>query len=162
MTYTISDALTELDARFEPSVRHTFDQYSGLPCPLFVLIAMVHPTTGKRFDKPTPCPIMLAGHQMPSPRDILDAVKRKVLVTEAVAVFMAYPVQRGIKVRTELPTETHEWLLPVLRDPKQQDHLYLGKRIDFSHGVGAHAQLLDELDEFGGMFDNKVRAIAEA
>lgn len=162
--YTFSDIMTELNTRFEASVRATFDHYKGLPGPLFVLIANVSPQTGKRYDNPTPCPVDLQhiGPGVPSSRAVVQGVKRQVLLTESVAAFCAYINEHGLKMRVETKSETHEWLLPVLRDPQQTGHFYLGQRIDFAAGRGEHARTLDELDTFGGMFDKSAVSIAEA
>lgn len=161
--YTYAELLKELEERFDPNVRKTFDHYKGLPFPLFVLIAQVNPQSGKRYDTPTPCPIQFqfSSGDLVQSHTILQNVKRQVLLVEAVASLVAYPSKNGIKMRAELPGETHEWIVPVLTDANQKDHHYLGKRIDFGHAVGSHAKLLDDLDEFGGLFE-KMGKVAEA
>jgi hypothetical protein len=163
MTYSYDEMMQELETRFERGVRQTFDQFGGLPVPFFILIAQVNPQTGKRFDTPTPCPVALMfDHGMPSPRSILDGVKRQVVLTEAVAAFCAYACDHGVKLRCEFGLETWEWLLPVLTDKQQEGHYYLGKRIAFANGSGLHARTLDELDTYGGVFDKTPRGVAEA
>ena len=154
MTYNFADMMDELDNRFEDNVRKTFDHYKGLPGPIFMLIARVNPTTGKPFDKPTPCPVMFQNQGGPvTTRDIVDGVKRQIILTDAVASFCAYPMEHGIKIHVELPCETHEWLVPVLRLAGATEHYYMGKRVVFASGRGEHARTLDELDEFGGLFN---------
>lgn len=161
--YTYAELLKEVEERFDPNVRKTFDHYGGIPFPLFVLIALVNPTSGKRFDAPTPCPVEFQFVQgdLINSHTILQNVKRMVLLTEAVGSLVAYPGKHGVKIHGELVGETHEWIIPVLVDAKQKDHSYLGQRIDFAHGVGSHARLLDDLDEFGGLFDKNGK-VAEA
>jgi hypothetical protein len=162
--YTNADLFKELDERFDPSVRKTFDHYGGLPFPLFVLIVNIHPQTGKRYDAPTPCPLQFefAQGQRVTSYVILENVKRMVILTEAVASLVAYPTENGVKIHTELVGETHEWIIPVIADAKQKAHRFLGSRIDFAHGTGAHAKLLDDLDQFGGLFDKTSASRAEA
>ncbi len=160
--YTFADLQTELDTRFEPSVRDTFDHYKRLPLPLFVLIVNVNPQNGERYPAPTPCPIQLdLSSGPPTAHGILAGVKRMVVLTEAVASLVAYQMPHGVKVRAELLGQSCEWLIPILTDPKQKDHRYMGKRITYSHATGAHAKLLDELDMFGGLFE-KLGKAAEA
>jgi hypothetical protein len=160
--YTYADLQDEIDQRFEPAVRDTFDHYKGIPMPLFVLVANVNPTNGERYDKPTPCPVQLDTSGGPvTAHSILMGVKRTVLVTEAEASMLAYVWKHGVKIRAELKGETHEWLIPIITSAADKTHFFLGKRIDFAHGVGAHAKLLDDLDEFGGLFE-KLGKVVEA
>lgn len=160
--YTYAELQQELDTRFEPAVRHTFDHYKGIPVPLFVLIVNVNPQTGERYDKPTPCPVQLhMGDGPATAHGILSGVKRMVVLTEAEASLLAYVTKNGVKIRAELKGETHEWIVPVIASSLHKDHYFMGKRIDFAHGAGAHAKLLDELDPFGGLFE-KLGQVVEA
>ena len=161
--YTYADLQDELDQRFEPAVRDTFDHYKGIPVPLFVLIANVNPSNGERYAKPTPCPIQLDfGNGPATSHNILAGVKRMVVITEAEASLLAYADKNGVKLRAEMKGETHEWLVPVITSAVHKEHFFMGKRIDFAHGTGAHAKLLDDLDQFGGLFDKSPGTTVQA
>lgn len=150
--YDLEKALKELDERFEPGVRRAWDSYGGgFPYPFFVIIAKHNYNTGKDFDEPTPMPVAWDGD--PSgvqPEALVNLVRKHCTLSQGVAVFCAYAHERGVKVRLELPSESHEWLLPGV--PQKGGPPFLGRRLDYSHGTGQTARLLNDVDKFGGVF----------
>lgn len=151
MSYALSDAFVELDSRFEPGLRKLFDAHGGqLPGPLWVIIANHNPKTGKDFDAPTPMPVQFESSEPITADTMVALVRRQVALCDAVACFVAYQNGDSVKIRLEMDHESHEWLVPVIGQ-KGGNH-YLGKRLDYSHGQGQSARLINDIDPLGGVF----------
>ena len=144
----------ELDSHVEPNLRKAFDvavKGKQMLGPVFIMLATHNPNTGKDLEKPTAMPVLFqeAGpaHMM------LDALRQNAVLSHAVAVFVAYPMENGMKIRGETSYLSHEWLIPILT--QKDGPPYLGKRLEYGHGEGQTAKVLDDLDIFGGILPKR-------